>query len=163
MEHQLDFTVTRGLVTTATRRFWLQFIGWGGFLRWAAVSVVLVILSIIGRQAWSYAAVALVVVFVPLVWVGGYFTFLRRAFSRYGRMQSKSVSYRFTEASFGAKTDLGSGEVPWRMLDKVQRYPDVWLLFFGRRDYVYLPTAELTEPVKDYILQQAKKQGIKIV
>jgi len=34
MEHQLDFTVTRGLVTTATRRFWLGFIGWGGLLRY---------------------------------------------------------------------------------------------------------------------------------
>jgi len=104
-----------------------------------------------------------VVVFAPLVWVGGYFTSLRRAFYRYGKMQSKSVSYRFTEASFGAKTGLGSGEISRRMLDRVQRYPDVWLLFFGHRDYVYLPTAELTEPVKGYILQQAERQGVKVV
>lgn len=98
-----------------------------------------------------------------MVWGGGYFTFLRRAFYRYGQMQSKLVSYRFTEEGLGAKTDLGSGEISWQMLDRVQRYPDVWLLFFGRRDYVYLPVAEMTEPLKDYLLQQAERQGVKVV
>jgi len=123
----------------------------------------LVASSIVLRQPRSDAVVALVVVFVPLVWVGGYFTFLRRAFYRYGQMQSKSVSYRFTEEGLGARSDMGSGETPWRMLDRVQRYPDVWLLFFRRRGYVYLPVIEMTESVKGYILQQAEKQGVKVV
>lgn len=104
MEYQLSFTVTPDLIKAATRRFWLQFVGWGGLLRWVIVSVALIVLSILGRQTWSYGMAALVIVLIPSIGVGGYFTVLRRALHRYGRM-----------------------------LDKVQRYPDVWLLFFGRR------------------------------
>jgi len=36
-------------------------------------------------------------------------------------------------------------------------------LFFRRRGYVYLPVIEMTESVKGYILQQAEKQGVKVV
>ena len=161
MEHLINFTVTPSLITAATRRFWLQFVGWGGLLRWVAVSTALLVLSILGRQTWCYGVAALVIVFIPSIWAGGYFTFLRRALYRYGRMQSKAISYRFTEQGLGTKSDLGSAEIPWRMLDKVQCYPDVWLLYFGRRDYAYLPVAEMTEPLKGYILQQAGQHGVK--
>ena len=161
MEYQLDFTVTPDLIRAATRRFWLQFVGWGGLLRWAVISIGLVVLNVFERQTWSYGVTALVVVFIPTIWVVGYFTFLRRAFHRYGQMQSKLISYRFTEQGLGTKSDLGSTEIPWRMLDKVQRYPDVWLLFVGRRDYAYLPAPEMTETLKDYILQQTSRHSIK--
>ncbi len=161
MEHQFSFTVTKDLVANATRRFWLQFIGWGGLIRWAVVSLVLIILSAASRQAWSYAAVAIVVVSLPLVWGMGYFTFLRRAFNRYDRMQSKLITYRFNEQGVETQSDFGSAQVPWRMLDRVQRYPDIWLLFFGQRDYVYIPADQLAGPLKQYILQQAEEHGIK--
>ena len=161
IEYQLSFTVTPDLIKAATRRFWLQFVGWGGLLRWAIVSIALIVLSILGRQTWSYGMAALVIVLIPSIWVGGYFTFLRRALHRYGRMQSKLISYHFTEQGLGTRSDLGSAETPWRMLDKVQRYPDVWLLFFGRRDYAYLPATEMTEQLKGYILQQVGRHDVK--
>ena len=161
MEHELNFTVTKDLMTTATRRFWLQFVGWGGLIRWAVASVALLAGSVAGRQVWLYGVVALLIVFIPLIWVFGYFSFLRRAFYRYGQMQSKLISYRFTEAGLGSKSDLGSADIPWRMLEKVQRYPDVWLLFVGRRDYAYFPVSAMPDGLGAYILQQAEEHGIK--
>ncbi len=155
MEYQLDFTVTKDLVKTATRRFWLQFVGWGGLLRWTIMPVVLIVLSVLGRRDWLYALIVFATISVPLIWVLGFFNFLRRAFYRYDQMQSKLVSYRFTEQGMETKSDLGSADIPWRMLEKVQCYPDVWLLFFGRRDYAYIPATKMTEPLKNFVLQQA--------
>ena len=160
MEHQLSVIVTKELITIANRRFWIQFVGWGGLIRWVLVSVVVFSLCVLARQAWAYGLIVLAVC-IPLIWVGGYLTFLRRAFYRYDQMQSKLLSYRFTEQGLESASDLGRAEVPWRMMEKVQRYPDVWLLFFGSRAYVYLPVAEMTEPLKEYIRQQAEKHGIK--
>lgn len=160
-EHEINFIVTKDLVAAATRRFWLQFVGWGGLLRWMLMSAGLTVLIVFSRQTWAYGVIALLVVLIPMIWVGGYFVFLRRAIHRYGRMESKLISYRFTEQGLLAKSDMGSAEIPWRMLDKVQCHPDVWLLFFGRRDYAYLPTAEIPEPLKEYILQQAQATSAK--
>ncbi len=75
-------------------------------------------------------------------------------------MQNKLISYHFTEKGLETKSDLGSAEIPWRMLKKVQCYPEVWLLIFGRGSYAYLPIAEMTEPLKGYILQQAEQHGV---
>ncbi len=161
MEHQLNFTVTKDLITIATRRFWLQFVGWVGLIRWAVISTGLFVLSVLDKQAWSYGPIAFIIVCIPLIWGVSYFTFLRRAFHRYDQMQNKQITYRFTEQGLGTKSDLGSAEIPWRMLEKVLRYHDVWLLFFGRRDYAYLPVAEMSEPLKDFIRQQAEKHGVK--
>ena len=157
----LTLPVTKELVTKATRRFWLQFVGWGGLIRWIVLSATFIVWMILGHRAMIYGLMALALIFIPILWVVGYFNFLRRAFSRYDQMQSKRISFRFTEAGLATKSDLGSAEIPWRMLDKVQRYPDVWLLFFGKRDYAYLPTAEMTEPLASYLLQQAEKHGVK--
>ena len=165
MEHQLDFTTTRRIAMTASRRFWLQHVGWDMLIWWAAISAGLVVASVLNWPDWFNGLLggllALVVVCLP--WIGpvGYFTFLRRASQRYNCMQSKLISYRFTEQVIATKSDLGSAEIPWRMLRKVQCYPDVWLLIFGRGSYAYLPVAEMTKPLKDYILQQAGQHGVK--
>lgn len=159
MEYELDFTVTKDLIRTATRRFWLQFVGWSSVIRWLAASVAISVGGIFFRQTWLYGLMAFFIVSLPLIWIMGYSTFLRRAFRRYDRMQSKQITYRFTEQGIGTKSDLGSAEVPWRMLDKIQRYPDVWLLFFGQRDYVYLPAVEITEPLKSYLELQAGQRA----
>ena len=161
MGHELNYTVTQDVVTAATRRFWLQFIGWAGLARWGVASAAIVVLSLIFHQVWFYGLAVFAIVFVPLIWVFGYVTFLRRALYRYGKMQSKLISFRFSDEGLGTKSDLGSAEISWRMLDKVQRYPDVWMLFFGKRDYVYFPAAKISEPLEAYILQQAEKHGIK--
>ena len=160
-DQQVQFSVTGELVTAATRRFWLSYIGRGGILRWLGASCLIVLLAASMRQPLAYALILVMVLGFPLLWVLGYFVFLRRAFHRFDRMESKVVTFRFTEQGLGSQSDLGSADIPWRMLDRIQCYPDVWLLYFGSRDYAYLPAAEITAETRSYIHRLAKEHGIK--
>ncbi len=162
MQYQYEFVVTEELIAKAVRRFWLQYVGWVGLLRWFAVAVALILSLLFVHQALFTGFAWAAVILVPLIWLAGYVVFLSRAYSRYKRMDSKLITYRFTEDVIGTRSDLGTAEFPWRMLDKVRRFPDVWLLFVGRRDYVYLPAEHMDKELQMFIIRQAENHNIPV-
>lgn len=112
---------------------------------------------------WLIGILVLGVVGIPILWFVGYVVFLRRAFNRFDQMKSKVVAYKFTDDHISTRSDLGFVELPWQTVEKLQRFPDVWLLYFGPTNYTYLPVEQLGEDVQSFIVQQAQKHSVKLI
>ena len=160
MSYSLDVLVTKKLIEQATRRFWISLVGQGGIIKLVIASLVMILVILFVEEVWIKALCAFVVLLVPCVGFMGYFIFLRRAYSRLERMDSNQITFQFTHQGFSLRSDLGIGEVPWKMVDKIQRYPDVWLIYVSSRDYLYLPAAQMSSEMQTFIMEQAAKHSI---
>lgn len=160
MSYSLDVLVTKKLIEQATRRFWINVVGQGGITKLVIACVVLLLGILFIEEVWIKALCALVVLMFPCVGFLGYFSILRRACSRLERMDSKQITFQFTEQGLSSRSDLGNGEIPWKMVDKIQRYPDVWLIYVGSRDYLYLPAAQMSSEMQTFIMEQAAKHSL---
>ena len=77
-------------------------------------------------------------------------------------MTDAHVVWSISEATLGTKSELGTVEVPWRLVTKVWRFDDVWLVFFDAGGYSTLPTAPLSDDVRNLIVRQVRASGGKV-
>ena len=162
MEYELQYTTSPEIFAVATRRYCLNLIGWLGLVKWIGISVVFLVLYVL-RLTPEYNPMLIIgFIALPMIWTIGYITLLRRAYAKYNQMESKVVTCKFTEENFAVNSDLGKSEIKWRMMDKVQQFPEMWFLHFGRGNYVYLPMDKLTTEIRELILTKASELGLKV-
>jgi hypothetical protein len=76
-------------------------------------------------------------------------------------MSDKTGKFTFTESGFRAESENGATELPWRLVDKVIQYPEVWLISV-RGNYITLPIATVPDETLAFILAhipQAKSKA----
>lgn len=110
------------------------------------------------RDIW-FGALLTVLVFIAMFIVAVHQTVIGRALKRLEAMQTKTVDFVLTEQSFSAKSELGSGDVPWAQFEKVSRYPNFWILYFGGGAMVILPIAEADKNAHAFILKKLQQIG----
>jgi hypothetical protein len=69
-------------------------------------------------------------------------------------MSDPCVEWSFTDTTLGAKSVLGTVELPWSGVKKIWRFPEVWLVFFEGGGYSTLPTASLAPELQRFILNR---------
>lgn len=70
---------------------------------------------------------------------------------KFERMDEATARFRFTDESVGMESDIGATELKWKMIEKIWKYPDVWLVFIAKQGYVTLPTASMDDELKQFI------------
>jgi hypothetical protein len=142
--------------------FWLRFVNWHGFLALALSVVLFLYLLFTGERSWLLGVSGTVTLLGIIFALRLYFAYLGRALGRFERMKSKSVQITFTDESFSTTTDLGSGSVNWNNIRFIWRFPDVWLLFLEWNNFMSLPTENLDDEVKAFIVERVQGHGGKV-
>jgi hypothetical protein len=154
MAHEVSVHYTEAIVQRAARQFLMRFIRRDVLIGVAAVLFAVVIWLGFGLD-WQYAALLAglgIALVAMVVFVG--FVYVRASVGKFRAMRDPTVQWRFGDESFATVSDIGSAELKWLAVIEVWQFPDVWLLFFGKRGWGYLtlPTANLSLEQKEYIL-----------
>jgi hypothetical protein len=161
-EIQVDYTET--VVRRAAMHFLTRFVRRDAVIGLAMVCFAFgawLGLGVDWRFAAVFACVGLALVSI-VSFVG--LAYVRSAIGRFRAMRVQQVLWRFDNDCLATKSDLGSVEIKWQMVSAVWRFPEVWLLFFGRygSGYSTLPTNALMPEVKEYVLGRIQANGGKV-
>lgn len=85
-----------------------------------------------------------------------YFRLRNRSLEVFRRMERKSATFTFTEAGINVRSDNGSTELAWKLIDALYEYPNVWLLSIVHSTYITLPAAHLDEGTKNFVRSHVK-------
>lgn len=88
-----------------------------------------------------------------------YVVHFRGSLARFRRMRTPEATIELGEERFRLSSDVGASEMPWSTITEIWRYPDYWLVFFSRAQFITLPAADLTADVREFILVKAKSGG----
>ena len=162
MEYEVTVEYTEKLVKTATRRFLVKFLGWDFLAAWSVLLAALITLVCLGKRDWFVGAIGAVLGLSALLALIVWIVFHRRALSTLRKMQNPKAIFVFDDEGIAVTSDLSSGKVMWPAVEKLWCFPEAWLLFFTKGAYSTLPTAYLSNEVKDLIIRKLKQQGVKI-
>jgi hypothetical protein len=74
-------------------------------------------------------------------------------------METPEAEFRFTDDRIGIESDIGWTELSWKMIEKVWKYPTVWLVFIAKQGYVTLPAAGIDEESQQFITRKIQQNG----
>lgn len=145
------------LIWAGAKRYLLND-SWTNVLGWYAVFWCAVLLAYFLNipKGWQYgimvfAGIATIGIPVYLLW------FVASWMKQTQRAASRAVKVGFDEA--GIKIAYGGNDtrIGWPDIIKIRRYPDVWLIFYSRRQFLVLPTDTLSEDIQECIWRWSGK------
>jgi hypothetical protein len=160
---QIEATYSEELVKRATMRFWVRLIGWHGFAVTALMAIAIAYLFASGDTSWYVTLSGCVLALALVVGSAAYFVYRHRALTTLRRMSRPTASITLTDAGLSTKSDLGGGDLSWRAITRVWRFPEVWLLFVAKGSYFTIPTEALTDEVRKFIETKVHEHGGRIV
>lgn len=159
MNRDIEVTYSRELIKFVVWKFWMRSVGIGGILSFAIVCVAFVYFLFSGDRSWllgfSGSVVGLCLVFGLVL----YFVTLNRSLEKFRQMDKPTANFRFTDDRIGIESDIGSNELSWKMVEKIWKYPLVWMMFIKKQGYITLPTASLDEELMEFISLKIEKNG----
>jgi hypothetical protein len=168
MQYELSYTLSKDIVDKAIQK--LLFYQGFGIKIWIGVTATLLplislIITLFPHPGKSMALVV-AVVFLALP-ASGFFgmiyfyaTYQHRLYRDYNRMNSKVITYQFTEDAITSRSELGVIETPWRTVDKIRCFPDIWLFILAGGGYIYLSADHISRELQTFILKQAQMYRI---
>jgi hypothetical protein len=157
--YEFTYEFTDNLARQAARQFLIHHLHWR--VRVAAAAYVLLLLLLCGADAPGYAcgifsgAGGLLALLVAV----GYLVRARGSRQLWRRMPTRTVRCVLSEAGFHLESALGSSELPWHLLVKVVRGPDVWLFFIDRQQNFSVPGDKLKGDVGRFVERQVAAAG----
>src|SRR5436190_1746859 len=135
--YQLHYS--EALIRNAVWAFWRRVTGWRYFVA-IALAVGAFIYSVMsGDRSWRVGVSASIFCLAVIFAVALYFIHFRGSMTRFRRMQSPEATFEAGDDRFRVTSDVGSFEMPWSTVTEVWQFPEVWLLFFSRAQFITLP------------------------
>jgi hypothetical protein len=150
------------LMRRAITAFWWRTTGWNFFAALAFGFALLTYLLISGNRSWEVGVFGSVMGFALILAVVIFFTHYRGLLERLRRMRKPEAILEPGEINVRISSDLGTSEFPWNTITEVWRFPDFWLLFFSRGQFITLPIADLDGKAQEIILSRLKSHGTKL-
>ncbi len=159
MDREVTVRYSPELIKLAVWKFWARSIGLGGFLAFAVACVAFVYFLMAGDRSWLLGFLGAIVGLGLIVGILSYFIYLNRSMEKFKRMEAPTAKFRFTDERIGIESNIGWTELSWKMIEKIWKYPTVWLVFIAKQGYVTLPTADLDEELRQFITLKVKESG----
>ncbi|UCD48935.1 MAG: YcxB family protein [Phycisphaerales bacterium] len=134
---------TRDMMLRATTCFWKRHFGLHGLAALVLLWVGIAVLWLMAARAWHTVALSTGAVIVLILLVGVYFFHRHRALARLARLEDGAVEFRFEEEGLGIASSLGTSMLKWSAFERLWKFPDLWLLFISKQQYLVLPVDEL--------------------
>ncbi|CAN5662948.1 hypothetical protein BH24ACI3_BH24ACI3_05100 [soil metagenome] len=158
MNREITVQYSRDLIKQAVWKFWVRSIGLSGFVGFFVVCVGFLYFLFSGDRSWFTGFLGAVVLIAAGIGVASYFIYLNRSMEKFNRMDEPTAKARFTDDLIAIESDIGWTELSWKMIEKIWKYPSVWLVFIAKQGYVTLPTANLDEELKQFITAKMAEQ-----
>lgn len=155
--------MTGQLVKKANQHFWLRSYTPRRLIGDGLVAAVFAYFFVTGDRSWMIGALGTSIVILLGVRLASYFILLKRALARLDQMNLKAATVTIGEDGISVKSDLGSSELPWRLIARVWRFPELWLIFPTGSHYFTLPAAALDEEAQAFIIGKVSEHGGHIV
>ncbi len=159
MDREITVRYSPELIKFAVWQFWVRSVGLGGFVSFAVALLAFVYFLIAGDRSWLLGFLGALVGLCLILGVLSYNIYLSRSMEKFKRMDTPKAKFRFTDDRIGIESDIGWTELSWKMIEKVWKYPEVWLVFIARQGYITLPTAELDEELQQFITRKVQESG----
>lgn len=134
---------TRETVLRATRRFWKRHFGWRGLMAFVLLGAGVALLWRLAADDWYTIALSTATGMVPLLFVTVYFVHRHRVLLSLARLADGAVEFRFEEDGLSVASSLGTSTLKWTTFDRLWKFPDLWLLFISKQQYLVLPVGEI--------------------
>jgi hypothetical protein len=157
MRYEITAEFTPATVKTVARRSIVRLLGVGYFVALLAMALALTYLVANRVNEWTTGAIAAVLLLGIAIPSTLWWKTRSSGLSRLRRMSTPSVKFIFDEKGITADSELGAATVGWKSIEKVWEFPEAWLLFVGRQQYVTVPLPALTEELKDIIKSEVQK------
>lgn len=157
MDIEVSVHYTSNIINTALRRFFVRSIGLRGYLAFALIWGGVAFLYLFGVRSWyvtSFGTIAVMAtVILPLI----YFLYKKRSIDNFRRFSLNEVVFRFHDEEIEIHSSIGESHIKWQMIQKVWCFPEVWLMFLSKQQYLILPFDALKEELRDFILKKIQE------
>jgi hypothetical protein len=86
----------------------------------------------------------------------------RRMLAAFRKMKTPRAQWVFDDAGISVQSDMSTGSIRWPIVERLWRFPEVWLFFVAKGVYSTLPVSCLSEELQAFILQKAQEAGTRI-
>jgi YcxB-like protein len=170
MNREISINYTPQMVKTALRRFWFRTIGWPTFLSVCAVLAAFVYFLIARDDSWVYGhwgpnwflvfmIVLGLVLFLCVVFVTMCLQHLNQALRELAKRNSPIVVWKFTDDHISTTSELVTAEMSWKLVEKIWQFPEVWLLFFSKNNFMTLPLDSIDYELGQFITAKVMENG----
>ena len=159
MDREIIVSYSRDLINFAVWKFWTRNIGLSNFIIFALVCVAFIGVFLSGDRSWFLGFLGAAIAFCLGIGCVSYFIYLSRSTEKFNRMETPTAKFRFTDERIGIESDIGWTELSWKMIEKIWKYPSVWLVFIAKQGYITLPTVNLDDELKQFIILKVRENG----
>ena len=156
----LTFTVryTKDDCLAGAWRYWQRRLGFRYALE-LSIGSGLLVLATQGPYRWLEIALMVAVGVFAVLGAAIFFIHWLRALDGLKVLDPPQSTWTLTEESIAQKSSLGESAIAWHSLLGVWRFPDLWILVWGRDVYSAIPTAQLPRDARAMIERRAKETG----
>jgi len=156
---RIEAQFTSDTIKTVSRRFVLRLLGAGYFVALTIMAIALAYLTSCRVNDSTTGAIGAVlgmgVLFPAALWRKTE----RGGLKRLRRMTTPHVILIFDDKGVTADSELGAATVGWKSIEKIWEFPEAWLLFVGKQQYVTIPISALTENLKKCIKAKVEENN----
>ena len=153
-EHIVQVTYPEELTLKAARLYWFKEIGTNGFIYLVLMIGLFIGWWALGLPQWWLGFVGGVIA----IWAGfiifSYFRILRFSLNRFRAMERKTATFTFSDDHIRVEADTGKAEFPWKTIDKIIEYPNVWLFSVVKSSFFTLPLDSVDDDVRAFIKER---------
>jgi hypothetical protein len=163
MSHNMTLCYDKHVIRRAVFRFWWRVVGIRLVIALVVTAAGLVVLVADGNTSWFVGVLATVLAFGIAIMVALYITPYRNALQVLKKMGAPEGTFTASESSLSMSSGAGSGTFPWSAVTELWQFPDLWLMFFSKSQFVTLPLADFSPEAKAFVLERVRASGGKIV
>jgi hypothetical protein len=147
------------LIRKAVGRFWWRTTGWSFLVAAVLVLSAFVALMLRGDRSWRVGLLGGVVVLAITFAAALYVVHYRQSIGRLRRMRTPEATLEMEDERFRMSSDLGTTELVWSAIREVWVFPDCLLVFFSRAQFATIPTQDLDDSARQFLLERARASG----
>lgn len=148
---KVTVTYTPALLSRAVACFWRRYLGLRGVGVFVLLWACLALLWALSGWTWYVIAFTTAASLVPVIFVGFYILHRRRVLANLARLEGGLVEFQFHEDTLEMTSSLGSSKLKWATFERLWKFPDLWLLFISKGQYIILPVPDLPPEARDRV------------
>ncbi|MCW5591308.1 MAG: YcxB family protein [Burkholderiales bacterium] len=139
-------------------RYWQKRLGYRYALE-LAIGTGLLVLATQGPYRWIEVALMVAVGIFAVLGAGLFFIHWYRARAGLAALTPPTSTWTLTEDGIIQASSLGESAIAWERLPEVWRFPELWLLIWGRDVYSTIPVAQMPREARQMIERRVKETG----